>query len=829
MSTAEKTRAPGDDNNNNVVSATVPVTGMTCAACVSRVERGLNAMEGVVKADVNLATGRATVQFDPQQVQVADMAEKIQRMGYGVPEADAELGIIGMTCAACAGRVERALSSVPGVIAASVNLATETASVRYVAGAVTASDLIAVIEKAGYRVVRSSDDSDAVDVERQAREQEINRQWRSFIFAAVLSAPLQLSMIGHVFPVQGVGMDWLMNGWVQFALATPVQFIAGWQFYRDAYFNLRNRTANMSVLVALGTSAAYFYSLAAVLWGKQLGISGLYFETSAVLITLIILGKLLEARAKGRVSQAIRRLIGLQPKTARVLRGTQEIDVPIEEVMVGDLVFVRPGERIPVDGVVESGQSAVDESMLTGESMPVSKQAGDEVIGGTVNGHGTLAFRAIRVGRDTALAQVIRIVEQAQGSKAPIQRYADRVSQYFVPAVLVVAVITFVAWQVFTGNLTQALLATTAVLVIACPCALGLATPTAIMVGTGRGAEAGILIRGGEHLERVHAVNAVVLDKTGTITRGEPAVTDVVPLDPSLDSDQVLALAARVEGRSEHPLAQAIVAEARSRGLDWQAETSTFTAIAGHGVEAVVDGRRLLVGNRRLMEERQVDAGAAWPVMEQLEAQGKTAVVLADSEKALGVIAVADTVKSTSAAAIQALKNMGIQVYMLTGDNPRTARAIAQQVGIDADKVFAEVLPGQKADMVKSLQDQGLVVAMVGDGINDAPALATADVGIAIGTGTDVAIEAADITLMRGDLRGVAGAINLSRATLNKIKQNLFWALIYNTLGIPLAAAGFLSPILAGAAMALSSVSVVTNAGLLRRFDPMKDFASDAS
>lgn len=739
------------------------------------------------------------------------------------------LPITGMTCAACANRVEKALLRVPGVTAANVNLATEKAHVSYVAdGTISVTDLVNAVEKAGYHVVQIPDaHRDGADAELAAREQEIRRQKFMFIFSAVLSAPLLLSMVGHVLPIRGPLIDWLMNGWFQFSLATPVQFIAGWQFYRDAYFNLRNRTANMSVLVALGTSAAYFFSLAAVLWGDQLGIDGLYFETSAILITLIILGKLLEAQAKGRVSQAIRRLMGLQPKTARVLRNGAEVDVPIEEVEVGDLVCVRPGERIPVDGIVESGRSAVDESMLTGESMPVTKEPGSEVIGGTVNRSGTLTFRATRVGRETALAQVIRIVEQAQTSKAPIQRYADRVSQFFVPGVLIAAAITFVAWQIATGDFTKSLLTTTAVLVIACPCALGLATPTAIMVGTGRGAEAGILIRGGEHLEQAQAINAVVLDKTGTITRGEPSVTDVIPLDDSTGADELLLLAARAERRSEHPLAEAMVTAAVQRGLDLGPDPESFTAVAGHGVEAVIDGRQVLVGNRRLMQERGVETGAAGTVLERLELEGKTAVIVASGGRALGVIAAADTVKDTSRAAIEVLKNMNIQVFMLTGDNPRTARAIARQVGIDEDKVFAEVLPEQKADMIKSLQDRGLVVAMVGDGINDAPALATADVGIALGTGTDIAIEAADLTLMRGDLRGIAAAIRLSRATVGKVKQNLFWALIYNTLGIPLAALGFLSPILAGAAMALSSVSVVTNAGLLRRFDPMADFKQD--
>lgn len=639
--------------------------------------------------------------------------------------------------------------------------------------------------------------------------------------SAVLSLPLFLSMIGHITDVNHVIVDWLLNGWVQFALATPVQFYAGWQFYVDSYYNLRSGSANMSVLVALGTSAAYFYSLAGLLF-PDLGVTGLYFETSAVLITLILLGKLLEARAKGRTSEAIKKLMGLQPKTARVVRDGAEIDIPIEQVKVGDIIVVRPGEKIPVDGIVREGRSAVDESMITGESMPVEKGPGDEVVGATINKHGTFKVEATKVGKDTALAQIIRVVEEAQASKAPIQRLADVVSAYFVPAVVGVAVIAFIGWYIATGDFTRALLNMTAVLVIACPCALGLATPTAIMVGTGKGAENGILFKGGEHLEKAHELNAVVLDKTGTITKGEPEVTDVIAFG-EFDETALLEWVARAEKASEHPLAQAIVASAQAKDIALE-DAAAFEAIPGHGIRAEIDGRAVLVGNRKLMHDHGIDIGPVQGDMESLEGEGKTAMLAAVDGQLAGLIAVADTVKESAAEAIAVLQGMGLRVMMLTGDNRRTAHAIARQVGIRTEDVIAEVLPEDKAGVVEKLQAQGLKVAMVGDGINDAPALAKADVGIAIGTGTDVAIEAADITLMSGDLRGIVAAIRMSRATMTKIKQNLFWALIYNTIGIPFAAFGILSPIIAGAAMAFSSVSVVTNSSLLKRFDPQKGF-----
>ena len=816
----------------------IPVQGMTCATCVARVEKAIRGVPGVEEVHVNLSTERATVRtaggVTPEQV-IAAVADA----GYDVPLAEAHLAIVGMTCANCSARVERTLARLPGVVDASVNLASETATVKYVPGAVTVAEMTKSVHDAGYEAY-PSDDEEAADVEQLAREAEIRRQTLRFAVAAAFSAPLLLTMVSMLFGWREGVWGWLHNGWVQLALATPVQFFAGGQFYKDAWNNLRHRTANMSTLVALGTSAAYFYSVAVLLWGQRLGVHDYYFEASAVVITLVLLGKLLEARAKGRTSAAIKKLVGLQPRTARVLRDGVEQDIPVEHVALGDLVIVRPGERIPVDGIVEDGRSAVDESMLTGESMPVEKAPGDEVVGGTVNKHGSFRFRATRVGKDTTLAQIIRIVQEAQGSRAPIQRLADTVSAYFVPAVLGFALLTFLGWVIFAGDVTRGLLNMVAVLVLACPCALGLATPTAIIVGTGRGAESGILIRGGEHLERAHRIDVVVLDKTGTITRGEPSVTDVRPLPP-FDERSLLTTAARVERLSEHPLAQAVVAAAERLPAAGAGQASganasggpaapgpdgvrDFAAIPGHGVRALVDGRPVLIGNRKLMRDYGVDVSPLLPAVEELEQQGKTAMLIAVDKRPAGVIAVADTVKEHAAEAIAELRRMGVQVKMLTGDNARTARAIAAQVGLSEDDVIAEVLPDEKAAVVERLRRQGLSVAMVGDGINDAPALASADVGIAIGTGTDVAIEAADITLMSGDLRTLVGALRLSRETMRKIRQNLFWAFGYNTVGLPLAALGYLSPVLAGAAMAFSSVSVVTNAGLLRRFDPLAPF-----
>ena len=792
------------------------IQGMTCAACAAKIERALGKMKGVTGANVNLALEKATIEYDPQQIGVDDFNKKIADLGYSVVSDKVDIKISGMTCAACAAKIERKLNSLPGVTKATVNLATEKASIAFFPGTIGFQDFKQAIEKLGYKA-EMIDDKLNVDKEREAREREIKRQKVYFIFSALLSFPLAFYMFAELFKWSWAP-EIFFNRYFQLFLATPIQFIAGAQFYKDGYYALKNRSANMAVLVALGTSAAYFFSLVVTFWGEQIGEMHVYYETSAIIITLIILGKLLEAIAKGKTSEAIKKLMGLQAKTARVIRDGQELDIPIEEVVVGDLILVRPGEKIPVDGVIKEGYSAVDESMLTGESIPVDKKAGDQVIGATINKHGSFKFEATKVGKDTALAQIIKIVEDAQGSKAPIQRLADIISAYFVPAVIVIAIATALVWYfiVDPGNFTRALINFTAVLVIACPCALGLATPTSIMVGTGKGAENGILIKGGEHLENAHKLDTVVLDKTGTITKGQPEVTDVLSLI-SLSENEILRIAAITEKGSEHPLGEAIV----KRGKEVFGElpdAQHFAAIPGHGVEATVDNKSILLGTRKLMRERNVAIEQIEDKMSELENQGKTAMLMAMDGTIAGIIAVADTVKENSAEAIRELQAMGIDVVMITGDNRRTAQAIAKQVGIT--HVLAEVLPEDKANEVEKLKAQGKKVGMVGDGINDAPALATADVGMAIGTGTDVAMEAADITLMRGDLRGIPASSKLSRATMRNLKQNLFWALIYNTLGIPVAAMGLLSPVIAGAAMAFSSVSVVTNALRLKRWKP---------
>ena len=803
----------------------LPIAGMTCANCAARIERGLSRTAGVVKASVNLASERATVSFDPARVGLPALVGEIRELGYDVPETATRLAIEGIVCSSCVQRLERSLGAVPGVLGATVNLSTGEALVRHPAGTVDAVALMQAVESAGYHA--QALDAAADDAGAAARAREV-QHWRDrMLLAAGLSVPLLAAMVARLAVPGSRVTAVLEDGWLQLALATPVQFFTGWTFYRDSYFNLRTRNANMSVLVALGTSAAYFYSLVGVLFGRRLGITGTYFETSALLITLVLLGKYLEAVAKGRTSAAIGKLLGLQAKTARVLRDGQPEDVPLSAVQVGDRIVVRPGEKVPVDGEVVEGSSAVDESMLTGESLPVDKAAGDTVVGGSLNTLGSFTFRATHVGRDTVLAQIVRAVEQAQGSKAPIQRIADVISNYFVPTVIAIALVTFVGWYLATGNFTAALLSAVAVLVVSCPCSLGLATPTAIMVGTGRGAESGILFRGGEHLEAAGRINAVTFDKTGTITRGQPTVTDVVAIGGA-DRPTVLATAAGVEARSEHPVGKAIVDAAQGEGLT-PAPAEQALALAGHGIRAQVAGRSVLIGNARLMAREGIDTGPAQESLGRLEAAGKTAVLIAEEGRVLGVLAVADTVRPEAGPAIAALRAMGVDVWMITGDNRRTAAAIAGEVGIAADHVMAEVLPEDKAAKVQDLQRTGARVAMVGDGINDAPALATADVSLAMGTGTDVAMETADITLIRGDLRGVVAAIDLSRATLGKIRQNLCWALVYNCVGIPVAALGHLSPVIAGAAMAFSSVSVTTNSTLLKRFHPLRRFAGTAA
>lgn len=799
--------------SSDLRSGTFKIGGMTCAVCATRIEKGLNKLAGVDKAVVNLAAEKATVHYDPAQITVQEIGAKIENLGYQVIKDKANFKITGMSCAACANRIEKGLIKLPGIYSASVNLVGEKAAVEYDPREVTIEQMKAKIDSLGFAAHDLTDNKDR-NQEKQVKEAEVSRQRFRLILSAVLSFPLLWAMVLHFFGIMGSVGHFLNNPYLQLVLATPVQFVAGWQFYRGAYAALRNGSSNMDVLVALGTSAAYFYSIANVVRG----VAELYFETSAILITLIILGKLLEATAKGHTSEAIKALMGLQAKTARVIRNGEEIDVMIEAVLVGDIIVVRPGEKVPVDGVIIEGTSTVDESMLTGESLPVDKKVEDPVVGATINKFGTFKFKATKVGKDTALAQIVRIVEEAQGSKAPIQRFADVVSGYFVPTIIGIALLTFLGWYFVgdSGNFSRALINCISVLVIACPCALGLATPTSIMVGTGKGAENGILIKGAEHLENAHRLTAIVLDKTGTITKGEPDVTDIIPL-AHLNESELLQIAVEAEKKSEHPLAEAIVKFGQSRGII-AADPERFTAIPGYGVEVFQRGSRILVGTRKLMRENNIIIDPLISQIENLEGQGKTVMLMSSGDQMVGLLAVADTIKEHSAEAVAELKQLGIEVWMITGDNERTARTIANQVGIDS--VMFEVLPEHKAQKVESLKKEGKVVAMVGDGINDAPALATADVGFAIGSGTDVAIEAADITLMRGDLRGIVAAIKLSKATMKNIKQNLFWALIYNSLGIPVAVAGYLSPVVAGAAMAFSSVSVVMNALRLKRFRP---------
>jgi Cu+-exporting ATPase len=796
------------------------VTGMSCAACARRVEKVLSGTAGGSAANANLAGETATVEYDPASADPEALIRAIEGAGYGVEKDETGFGVSGMSCAGCVGRVEKALRGVPGVLSVSVNLAAERATVEHLAGTVEATDLVRAVEGAGYGVIRDGEEKPAED----ERGREYRRLRRTFLVAATLTGLILVGSVPMMFGVMPpVPVGWL--NLVLLALATPVQFWAGWRFYRGAWGALRHGQANMNTLVAVGTSAAYLYSAVATLApGLFDGRADVYFETSALIVTLVLLGRLLETRARGRTGEAIKKLAGLRARTARVVRGDEEVDVPVEEVGVGDVVVVRPGEKVAVDGILVSGSSAVDEAMITGEPIPATKRAGDEVIGATINKTGTFRFRATKVGRDTALAQIMRLVEEAQGSKAPIQRLADRVSGVFVPLVMVLATLTFFVWFLFgpEPSFTPALLNFVAVLIIACPCAMGLATPTSIMVGTGRGAERGILVKGGEALEAAHRLTTVVLDKTGTLTRGEPRLTDVIPAN-GLPEEELLRLAASAERASEHPLGEAIVAGTRERGIQLS-DPESFDAPTGRGVRATVEGRVVLVGSRKFMEESGVPQNGLAPRFEELSAAGKTPVLVAVDGKAAGLVAVADTVREGSREAVRALEEMGLEVAMISGDDRRAAVAVARELGVG--RVLAEVLPEEKAGEVEKLQAEGEVVAMVGDGINDAPALARADVGVAIGTGTDVAMEAADLTLISGDPRGVARAIRLSRATMKNIRQNLFWAFAYNVVLIPVAAgalyplfgeAGLLSPVLAAAAMALSSVTVVSNALRLRR------------
>jgi len=821
---------------------------MSCAACAARIEKTLKRTEGVHQANVNFAAHRATVEYDPRQATTGRLVEVIREAGYDTAgTSEARFYVNDSECMTCTTpKLESAVHRVPGVVQAAYNPSSQLITVEYLPGVADLAAVRQAISSAGYRLEEGPPtggkgaEAEGPDWEQQAREQEYRDLKRRLTVAVALGLPVTAVAMLH--------LDFPGNHWLQLLLTTPIMLYSGRQFFIGAWGALRHRAADMNTLISLGTGAAYLFSVVATLFpqavtasahGAGHGAGGpmvpVYFEAAAVIIALILVGRLLEARAKARTGDAIRRLMGLQARTARVFRAGSEMEIPVEEVVPGDLVLVRPGEKIPVDGVIRQGESAVDESMLTGESMPVDKRPGDEVFGATMNRTGAFRFEAVKVGKDTALQQIVKLVQEAQGSKAPIQRLADVISGIFVPVVLIIAIATFVAWFDLAApdtRLQQALVAFVSVLIIACPCALGLATPTAIMVGTGKGAENGILIKGGESLETAHRLQAIILDKTGTLTEGRPELMDVVAVNGA-DRVELLRLVASAERTSEHPLGEAIVRGAQKHGLPLVDATS-FQSLTGRGFEAEVAGKQVLVGNRRLMQERGIALATVVAELERLSHEGKTAMIVAINGKAAGVLAVADQVKENAAVAVAEFKRLGLEVVMMTGDNRQTAEAVGKLVGIE--RIMAEVLPEHKAEQVRKLQAEEKVVAMVGDGINDAPALAQADVGIAIGTGTDVAMEASDVTLIRGDLMGVVTAIKLSQATMRTIKQNLFFAFIYNTLGIPVAAGLLypffgitLSPILASAAMALSSVSVVTNSLRLRGFRPVRQSLSARS
>ncbi|MCG6909158.1 MAG: heavy metal translocating P-type ATPase [Deltaproteobacteria bacterium] len=805
-------------------TVSLPVTGMTCANCAANIERSLNKLNGVQEASVNFASEKASVRFDPGQIDVKAVVENVERAGYGVVTQHLELPVTGMTCANCAANIERTLDKkVTGVTQASVNFASERAAIDFIPDVVGVDDIVAAIEKAGYGAILPEESADGQDAEQIARQAEIHNQTRKLIVGAIFALPLFVLSMLRDFGFIGPWSHAVWVNWLFAALATPVQFYTGWDYYVGGFKSLRNKSANMDVLIAMGSSVAYFYSWVVLLFpaaGQHV-----YFETAAVIITLIKVGKLLEARTKGKTGNAIRKLIGLQPKTAFIVEDGQEKEIALSQVKKEMTVVVRPGERIPVDGAVIEGRSAVDESMLTGEPIPVDKKKGDTVVGGTINGEGLLKFQATRVGQETALAQIIRLVQEAQGSKAPIQALADRVAAVFVPGVILIAFITFGIWWGVTGEFVPSMIRLVAVLVIACPCALGLATPTAIMAGTGKGAENGILFKRAEALETATKLDTIVLDKTGTITEGKPTLSDVVVLDGAdMNEKSLLWLAASVEQGSEHPLGKAIVQEAKERGIDLAA-IDKFSAHGGFGVEATISGKKVRVGKPKWFDAAVL--AAADGNVDRLQAQGKTVMVVTLEDRMAGLLAVADQLKPDSAEAIESLHRQHLHVVMLTGDNPKTARTIAEQVGID--DVHAEVRPEEKSSEVKKIKDSGRRVGMVGDGINDAPALAQADVGMAIGTGTDVAIETADVILSSGSLKGIPRTIAVSRQTMRTIRQNLFLAFVYNVILIPVAAgvlAPFdalpemlrhLHPILAALAMAMSSISVVSNSLRLYR------------
>lgn len=820
---------PIEDKDLKTVS--LPITGMSCASCAAKIEKGLTGLSGIKSASVNFAVEKVIISYDPREVHLTDFIKTIKELGYGAGVETVVLSVQGMSCASCVDKIQKVVNRMDGVVSASVNLATEKANINYLPSIVNIDDFIKVINGAGYKALKPEKAEDLLERDARIKQEEFRRLRSRFLFAAVIAVFVMLGALRDLFVwVPSI----LANNFTLLILATPVQFWSGWQFYRGAIGSARHRTTDMNTLIAVGTSAAYLYSTAVTFFPaffEERGFhTGVYFDTSTAIIALILLGRLLESRAKGRTGEAIKKLIGMQAKTARVVRGGVESDIPINEVISGDIIIVRPGEKIPVDGKITDGFSSIDESMISGESLPVEKKEGDEVIGATINKTGSFKYRATRVGKDSTLSQIIKMVEEAQGSKPPIARLVDVIASYFVPVVIVLAIITFIIWYIFGPEpaFTYGLLNFIAVLIIACPCAMGLATPTSIMVGTGKGAENGILIRGGESLETAHKLSAIVLDKTGTLTKGLPSLTDIIAINKGLtrqglgNEDTLLFYAASAEKGSEHPVGEAITGRAAAKGIELVSPKS-FEAVAGHGISAKIEGAHVLLGNSKFMLDSGITLNGAETEAERLADQGKTSIYLAVENKLAAIIAVADTLKEYSKEAIAEFKKMGLEVAIITGDNKRTAQAIGSELGVN--RVLAEVLPEDKAKEVKKLQDEGKVVAMVGDGINDAPALAQADVGIAIGTGTDVAMEASDITLIGGDLRSIVTAIKLSRATIRNIKQNLFWAFVYNILLIPVAAGLLypffgilLDPMLAAAAMGLSSVSVVSNALRLKRF-----------